>query len=317
MRRYDLGVDVVHAATVRRYAGDWRGACRVTRVDLDLTLERLDGVPAFEDDMRHLAPEVLRWHLLRGDLEPLVHRQLELARYGKLSLVVRAPRQSGAPVPLVLLVVDGSVYHPPRLPRCVWDVRHLDGLRDAAPPYTWYLDPLNTGDLAPSALPPLVRTAVFSDRPRGPYLPAPGVSVPERFHVQCHRARHYVGWRDGELRLLSHGDADRERVLHALGARRFGCFEVEHAWERRAGRLPRRMRAVARHLYLATAYGDAAEVARLLDAGVDPRGVRGPQGQSLLHVADGLDPAVVRRLLDAGLDPDLRDNDGRRTALRR
>jgi hypothetical protein len=304
VRRYDLGVDVVHAATVRRYAGDWRGACRVTRVDLDFTLRRLHGVPEFEDDMRHLAPEVLRWHLLRGDLEPVVRRQLELARYGKLSLVVRAPRQSGAPVPLVMQVLDGTVYHPPALPRYVWDVRRLDGLRDAEPPYTWYLDPLRAGDLAPSALPPLVRTALFPDRPHGPYIPAPGVRVPERFHVQCQRARHYVGWRDGTLRLLSHDDADRERVLIALGARRLGCFEVEHAWERRAGRLPRRLRAVARHLYLATAYGDAAEVRRLLDAGVDPRGVRGPQRQSLRDLARHLgDPAVVRRLTTA-LDAD-------------
>lgn len=42
-----------------------------------------------------------------------------------------------------------------------------------------------------------------------------------------------------------------------------------------------------------------------------------PMGQSLLHVAESLDPTVVRRLVDAGLDPGLRHNDGRRTALRR
>jgi hypothetical protein len=179
----------------------------------------------------------------------------------------------------------------------------------------WYVEALRTGALAPAALPPLVRTAMFPDRPDEPYTPAPGVRVPERVHVQCH-ARHYVGWRGGELRLLSHDDPEqerRERVLNALGGPIGGCFRVERAWIHRTGPLPRGLRVVARHMYLAARYGDVAELTRLLDAGVDPRGVRGPQRSSLLHLADQIgDPAVIRRLLAAGLDPNQRDSLGNR-----
>ncbi|GGM36483.1 hypothetical protein GCM10007977_042410 [Dactylosporangium sucinum] len=57
-------------------------------------------------------------------------------------------------------------------------------------------------------------------------------------------------------------------------------------------------------MFLAAAHGDAAEVHRLLDAGVDPRGVRGLQCRSLLHVAHRIgDLALIRRLRAAGVDP--------------
>ncbi|MEV0133265.1 ankyrin repeat domain-containing protein [Dactylosporangium sp. NPDC050688] len=57
-------------------------------------------------------------------------------------------------------------------------------------------------------------------------------------------------------------------------------------------------------MFLAAAHGDTPEVHRLLDAGVDPRGVRGPQGQSLLHVAHRAgDITLIRRLRSAGVDP--------------
>jgi hypothetical protein len=312
VRRYDLSARVVRAATEHRLAGDWRAACAAARVDLE-------SVAEFADVLRHLAPELLRWHLIGPTLAPVTLREWELARSHAGALFVRASMPPLDPARITLSVADGPKPYTYPLDPCLWDVRYADRLPihlDGGPTLNpWYLGDLRAGRLTPAALPPLVRTALYPHRPDEPYVPAPGVAVPDRIHVQCHRARHYVGWRDGALRPLSHPDAERERVLHALGAHRFGCFDVEHAWNSRRGRLPRQVRAVARHLFLAVAHGDADEVTRLLDAGVDPRGVRGPHNQSLLHVADGLDPAVVLRLLDAGLDPDLEDFTGRRTTL--
>ena len=65
-------------------------------------------------------------------------------------------------------------------------------------------------------------------------------------------------------------------------------------------------------MFLAAGHGDVAEVHRLLDAGVDPRGVRGPQGQSLLHVAHRIDDVgLIQRLRAAGVDAFAPDSHGR------
>ncbi|GIJ58658.1 hypothetical protein Vau01_061740 [Virgisporangium aurantiacum] len=318
LRRYDLTATVVRGATERRLAGDWRGACAAARIDVDpRVVARARAVPELADDLRHLAPELIRWHVLGTDLEVPRWRVPELARYpGGVALVVTTRHGAGGPAGLTLTIAD-----PPRpdlrpFARCFWDARHAGELpavldRGGRP---WYLNAVAAGELAPAALPPLVRTALFPDRPDEPYAPAPGIGVPDRIHVQC-RGRHYVGWRDGALRLLSHDPEDerREQVLQALGGPVIGCFRVRRAWERRVGRLPDRMRAVARHMFLAASHGDLAELTRLLDAGVDPRGVRGPQQQSLLHLADQIaDAELIQRLLHAGLDPSWTDNRGRR-----
>ncbi|MET7394328.1 ankyrin repeat domain-containing protein [Dactylosporangium sp. NPDC005572] len=62
---------MVEGATARRLAGDWRGACAVAGVDLDVDLgaiRRVHGTEVLrrvEDDLTHLAPDLLRWHLPR------------------------------------------------------------------------------------------------------------------------------------------------------------------------------------------------------------------------------------------------------------
>ena len=318
LRRYDLTATVVRGATERRLAGDWRGACAAARIDVDPgVVARARAVPALADDLRHLAPELIRWHVLGADHEATRWRRPELARYtdGTALVLTTSPRSAG-PARLVLRIADPPRLHDRMSDRCLWDVRHAGELpavldRGDRP---WYLDALRDGHLAPAALPPLVRTALFPQRPDEPYAPAPGIAVPDRIHVQC-RGRHYVGWRDGTLRLLSHDPEDerREQVLQALGGPLIGCFRVRRAWERRSGRLPDRMRAVARHLFLAASNGDLAELTRLLDEGVDPRGVRGPQQLSLLHLADQIaDAELIQRLMRAGLDPSWTDNNGRR-----
>lgn len=306
LRRYDLPAAAVRAATERRLAGDWRGACAAVRIQLQIGPGLAGG---FADDLRYLAPELVRWHLLGADHEPLTHRSFTLRHDGGLALTVRAANRASGPAPLVLALgpVDPARQAP--FHNCLWDARHAVHLREhlGRGPAPWYLDALRTGDLTPSALPPLVQAALFPDRPPEPYAPMPGVEVPDRIHVQCPGGRHYVGFRNGELSLLSHTDpvqVRRERVLQAMGGPVDGCHYVLDSWIRRTGRLPRRLRAVAHHMYLAASHGDAGELARLLDAGVDPRGVRGPQGRSLLDLADRIDdPDVVRRLRDAGGPP--------------
>ncbi|WP_238007328.1 hypothetical protein KZZ52_02340 [Dactylosporangium sp. AC04546] len=62
---------MVEHATSRRLAGDWRGACTAAFVNAQIDLAdiaRRDGVEmasAVENELRHLVPDLLRWHLPR------------------------------------------------------------------------------------------------------------------------------------------------------------------------------------------------------------------------------------------------------------
>lgn len=72
-RRYAVPRWMIEEATERRLAGDWRGACAVAGVDVDIDLAevaRKHGpatADALEDDLRHFAPDLLRWHLPRRE----------------------------------------------------------------------------------------------------------------------------------------------------------------------------------------------------------------------------------------------------------
>ncbi|WJV51333.1 hypothetical protein [Streptomyces flavofungini] len=99
---------MIETATARRLAGDWAGACAAARVDVDLDMRPLARTHGRElaarvrDDLRHLAPDLLRWHLPRiapdGLLRPGI--TVPLARYdtgeragaqGSVHLVARTP----------------------------------------------------------------------------------------------------------------------------------------------------------------------------------------------------------------------------------
>ncbi|NRQ30863.1 ankyrin repeat domain-containing protein [Nonomuraea sp. NN258] len=73
IRRYAVPPWMIDRATERRLAGDWRGACAAANVDVTFDLADLanshgDAVAAaIEDDLRHFAPDLLRWHLPRLD----------------------------------------------------------------------------------------------------------------------------------------------------------------------------------------------------------------------------------------------------------
>ncbi|GAB3858227.1 hypothetical protein [Dactylosporangium cerinum] len=68
-RRLGVPAWMIAAATARRLAGDWRGACAAAHVDVELdpsAIARGDGgavAARVEDDLRHLVPDLLRWHL--------------------------------------------------------------------------------------------------------------------------------------------------------------------------------------------------------------------------------------------------------------
>ena len=70
-RRYGIPPTMIKAATRRRLAGDWRGACAAADIDLFFdfdSLRRRHGGMATEPllaDLRDLAPDLLRWHLPR------------------------------------------------------------------------------------------------------------------------------------------------------------------------------------------------------------------------------------------------------------
>jgi len=101
VRRFAVPPSMIETATARRAAGDWAGACAAAAVDVDLDLRSTartygrDLVTRLRADLRHLAPDLLRWHLPRIAPDGLLRPGLtvSLARYGPdpLHLVVRTP----------------------------------------------------------------------------------------------------------------------------------------------------------------------------------------------------------------------------------
>ncbi|MCW2873562.1 hypothetical protein [Actinacidiphila oryziradicis] len=161
VREFAVPPSMIETATVRRCAGDWAGACAAAGIDVDLNLRsvaRTHGqhlAAQVRDDLRHLAPDLLRWHMPRiapnGLLRPGL--TIALARYDAeghdgecpVHLVARTPpawADAGQRISLALW--DGSHSeasacrhphpHPNRrfrldLHRHLWDARRTDELR--------------------------------------------------------------------------------------------------------------------------------------------------------------------------------------------
>ncbi|MFF3499986.1 ankyrin repeat domain-containing protein [Streptomyces sp. NPDC003247] len=90
IRRYAVPRDMIERAAERRAAGDWRGACAAAGVDVAVDLAEVaehfgsDVAEALEDDLRHLVPDLVRWHLPRvlgGRTTLDTDRTVVLARY--------------------------------------------------------------------------------------------------------------------------------------------------------------------------------------------------------------------------------------------
>lgn len=166
VREFAVPASMIESATARRQAGDWSAACAAARVDVDLHLRGLvrthgrqlaDVVRA---DLRHLAPDLLRWHFPRIRPDGLVRPGLttSLARYrldgdDEVHLVARTPpawADAGQRISLALWAPSGSLSraggHPhPRpdrrfrldLHRHLWDVRRTSELRERAGVEQW------------------------------------------------------------------------------------------------------------------------------------------------------------------------------------
>src|SRR5690242_5305683 len=89
VREYAVPPSMIETATARRRAGDWAGACAAAGIDVDFaprSLARTHGrelAARVRADLRHLAPDLLRWHMPRiaprGLLRPGL--TVPLARY--------------------------------------------------------------------------------------------------------------------------------------------------------------------------------------------------------------------------------------------
>ncbi|GGM62509.1 ankyrin repeat domain-containing protein [Dactylosporangium sucinum] len=117
IRHYAVPARMIRAATEARLAGDWRAACAAAGVDVDVDA---DFAP-FADDLRHFAPDLLRWHLPRdpgrGDTTITPRLLMALARVAGRVLCVELPRLGFGSQRLRLVVLDegevnnGGRYH--------------------------------------------------------------------------------------------------------------------------------------------------------------------------------------------------------------
>ncbi|MFD5327184.1 hypothetical protein [Streptomyces sp. NPDC127092] len=155
VREFAVPASVIETATARRLVGDWAGACAAAGFDVDLDLTSLarrrgrELAARVRSDLRHLAPDLLRWHMPRIAPDGLLRPGLTvpLARYGPVHLVVRtAPAWADGGQRISLALWDGdrvgaeaAARHPhPRpsrrfrldLHRHLWDARRAGELRE-------------------------------------------------------------------------------------------------------------------------------------------------------------------------------------------
>lgn len=159
VREFAVPPSMIGTATARRLTGDWAGACAAARVDVGFRSRALASVHGrdlasrIRDDLRHLAPDLLRWHMPRIAPDGLLRPGLTftLARYetGRpglpVHLVVRTPPARAAAGQRIGLALwdpadpgSGARGHPhprphPRfrldLHRHLWDARRAGELR--------------------------------------------------------------------------------------------------------------------------------------------------------------------------------------------
>ncbi|WP_405789881.1 ankyrin repeat domain-containing protein [Streptomyces sp. NBC_01367] len=109
IRRYAVPGWMIEQATAHRLAGDWRAACAAAAVDVEFELPAVEArygaavAEAVAEDLRHFAPDLLRWHLPRylgGRTTIATDRRILLASYGGPggpTLSVTTPHMSEGP----------------------------------------------------------------------------------------------------------------------------------------------------------------------------------------------------------------------------
>ncbi|MFC9927380.1 ankyrin repeat domain-containing protein [Streptomyces sp. NPDC127190] len=183
VRRYAVPRWMIEHATAARLAGDWRAACAAARVDVAVDLRAVaarcgaEVAAALEDDLCHLAPDLLRWHLPRllGGRSTLdTGVTVVLARY-----LPKAPDEGARSTPYLYVTTPPMTEGPQRIAlrfgrvateqtagvfgrrtedwrhaRHLWDARHAAELRERCggsphrPPF-FHADatPLGPGEL--------------------------------------------------------------------------------------------------------------------------------------------------------------------------
>lgn len=160
VREFAVPPSMIESATARRTVGDWAGACAAARVDVDLNLRavgRAHGrqfAAQVRADLRHLAPDLLRWHFPRIGPDGLLRPGLtiSLARYppSAMHLVARTPpawADAGQRISLALWEPSrpraGAGAHPHPWPdrrfrldlhRHLWDARRAGELWERTDP---------------------------------------------------------------------------------------------------------------------------------------------------------------------------------------
>ncbi|MCO6010413.1 ankyrin repeat domain-containing protein [Actinoallomurus purpureus] len=136
IRRYAVPRWMIEQATEHRLAGDWRGACAAADVDVpfdlaDVAHDHGDAVAAeLEDDLLHLAPDLLRWHLPRGPAERTTIRP-------GLRVVLRGYGRRAGAHPYLHVVTPGTVDGPQRLVLRFGRVKERDGQHAAQHVQDW------------------------------------------------------------------------------------------------------------------------------------------------------------------------------------
>ncbi|MFC3895416.1 hypothetical protein ACFOWZ_28385 [Lentzea rhizosphaerae] len=246
VREFAVPTSMIDSSTARRAVGDWSGACAAARVDVDLNLRaagRTHGRQFAETvraDLRHLAPDLLRWHFPRISPDGLLRPGLtvSLARYrppdgGRaVHLVARTPpawADAGQRISLALWEpaspLAGAGGHPhPRpdrrfrldLHRHLWDARRTSELRERSGA-GWAAEAallLHADGCADGAV-----TVRLSSRLQLVLrLPDELVEVPPRDRVPAHPVLPDAAtWVPPDLELLHAGLIDADR-LHPLVA---------------------------------------------------------------------------------------------------
>src|SRR5512142_858737 len=135
--------EMVEAVAARRFAGDVGVAFAAARVDLDIDVDEITRVHGRDmadrliDDLRHIAPDLLRWNVPRdpesGEPDGWGLLRQYPAADGGANLMVDTGVRVGDRLRLYVEVrpldpVFASVMY--RLPRAYWDARYTGQLRD-------------------------------------------------------------------------------------------------------------------------------------------------------------------------------------------
>ncbi len=173
VREFAVPTSMIESATARRAVGDWAGACAAARVDVDLDLRAVGRscgrqlAAMIRADLRHLVPDLLRWHFPRISPDGLLRPGLtvSLARYpaadATAHLVARTPpawADAGQRISLALwdpaqpLAGAGGHPHPHPdrrfrldLHRHLWDARRAGELWERSGAEQWPADPRQDG----------------------------------------------------------------------------------------------------------------------------------------------------------------------------